>query len=215
MRAAMPSTAQLSLALHASIPPALFAVLMNAIVLDKTFAVCKFLGELVPSRIRDALRTLYVASNAGFVAAVGLFLWWNCPTATQGTIEHSASEASCLPAHSLVAIALLVLLWADRAMLAFLHAPGTSTSIASRIAKGATCAAFLISVSEKDATSHCFLLLSLLNRSSGSTKWAPKLHGIDRALRTAIASYALYMLSHRTASRRLSAVLIACVFHSR
>ena len=191
--------------------------------LDSTGSLCRFnerhrsgqdvcslqiLGDRSPRC--DALRLCTWPQTPASLPP-GLFLWWNCPTATPGTMEHSASEASCSPRTRSSPSPC----WfrADRAMLA-LHAPGTSTTIASSSQRRD-----VRRVSDFGLGTGCDVTLLFtsvtLESVFGVYKMGHQLHGIDRVLRTAIASYALYMLSHRTASRRLSAVLIACVFHSR
>ena len=208
--------ARLSLALHASIPPALFSVLMNSIVSNKTFGPCKLMGELMSPTLRNLLRRAYVVANGLLLFVVFAFLRWNCPTYTPGSIEDAKAQESCLPAHSLVAIGMLLLLWLDRGALAFLQAPGaTNTTFFGRIAKGASCAGFLMSVSEQDVMAHCFLLLSLSNRYSGSVSLAPKLRVADTPIRIAVAFYSMKAIYYQTSSRRLAAMCLACTIHAR
>lgn len=207
--------ARLALALHAAIPPALLAVMMNAIVTNKTFGPCKLLGELVSPTLRNLLRRVYVVANALMLCAVFAFVWWNCPPSKPGSIEDAKAQESCLPAHSLVAMGLLLLLWLDRGVLAFLHAPGTNTTFFGRIARGASCGGFLMAVSEHDAMAHWFLLLALANRSSGSISWARRLRLVDRAVRVVIAFYSMQAMFYQTSSRRLAAACLACTIHAR
>ena len=165
----MASVARLALAVHASIPPAIFSVLANAIITNKTYSACKLMGELAPPRLRTALRRAFVVFNCALPAIVFAFLHWNCPTYS---LDEEA-QSGCLPSYTLVAILLLVLLWLDRGTLAFLHAPGAAEStFTGRVARGATCVGFLMSVSDQDEIAQLFLVLALMNRLSGSVRMA-------------------------------------------
>jgi hypothetical protein len=208
--------ARLHLALHAAIPPALFSALMNAVVTNKTYGPCKLVGQMLSPGIRTMLRRLYVAWNALFLVAVAVFLRWNCPTSATDSIERAKTQETCLPANSLVAIGLLLLLWLDRGTLAFLNAPGASDSTFwTRIARGASCGGFLMAVSEQDAIANAFLLLALANRQSGSITWAPRLRVLDRWIRVGVALCAVHAMYYETSSRRLAAACLACTIHTR
>lgn len=206
----MASVERLSLALHASIPPAIFSVLANSIVTNKTYAICKLAGDLVPEHFRQLLRRAYVVFNACFLVGVFGFLHWNCP----GTIEDA--QASCLPSYTLVAVVLLTLLWLDRGTLAFLNAPGaTEPTFIARVARGASCLGFLMGTSEQDEIAQLFLVLALSNRYSGSVWMAKRLRHLDRILRVALAVAATQRLYASSSSRRNAVMCVFCVVHSR
>lgn len=208
MTSSAASVARLGLALHASIPSALFSVMMNSIVTNKTYRPLKLVGDLLPSKLKTQLRRAYVFANGVFAVGVLGFLRWNCPSAEPTTHE-------CLPALSLVAVVLLLLLWIDRGTLAFLHAPGTNPTFVTRVARGACCAGFLMAISEHDRASLMLLALTLSNRHSGSISLASKLRAIDCAVRIGVSLASAYSIYSKNGSQRLAALVIACAIHSR
>ena len=202
------TVARLGLALHASIPPALFSVLMNAIVSNKTYRPLKLVGRILPTNLKTQLRRVYVFANGVFVVGVLGFLNWNCPSTDFTTNE-------CLPALSIVSVVLLLLLWVDRGTLAFLDALGTNPTFVTRVARGACCAGFLMAISEHDSSSMLFLTLALTNRHSGSITLASRLRAIDCVVRIGVSISAMHAIYRRKESRRLAALLLACAIHSR
>lgn len=208
----MASVARLSLAVHASIPPAIFSVLANAMITNKTYSACRLMGELVPPRLRTALRRGFVVFNCALPSALFAFLHWNCPTYS----PDEEAQQGCLPSYTLVAIVLLVLLWLDRGALAFLHAPNAATStFTGRVARGATCVGFLMATSEQDEIAQLFLVVALMNRYSGSVRLAKRLQQLDRALRTVVAVLAVRQIPSASSSRRLAVLCIMCCLHGR
>ena len=194
---------RLLIALNASIPPSILAVLLNAMLVDKTYKPFKLIGELLSSSLRDVLRRIYVVCNFLFtIVWVSIFLW-NC------NLDHSY----CLPVQSLSAVTLLVLLWVDRITLAFLHAPFVSGFI-SRLARGATCVGFIMAVSENEP-SIWFLFVCILNRYSASVSLAKRLKSADTIARIFIICNLLHSFFANTSSRKLLALCMTCTIHSR
>jgi len=214
MTSSTASVARLGLAIHSAVPSAIFSVGMNSIVTNKTYRPLKLVGDVLPSKLRTALRRAYVVANGVFVIGVIGFLWWHCTDAAVDAAAY-ASQERCLPATSLVAIALLVFLWIDRGTLALLHAPGTDPTFATRCARGACCAGFLMAISEHDPSMRLFLTLALFNRYSGSVSWASKLRIFDRVVRVGVSLVAMYAIYSKRSSQRLAAMTIACAIHSR
>ena len=197
------ASARLSLALHAAVPPALFSILLNSIVTNKTFALFKVAGNVLPTRLRVLLQQIYVTTNACLVIGTAFFLHWHCGSKTAG----------CLPSNTIVAVVLLLLLWVDRIVLCFLHLPFVQATFLTRVARGSAVAGYLMALSERDATAVLFLVLSICNRWSGFSSKA--LPWIDRVLRSGIAAVAAFSFIQETASRRLSVLCVLAAIHSR
>lgn len=199
----MASPEQLRVALNAAVPPTLFLIFVNSILGFKVFGVFKIVGAVVPHRVRELLRRLYMAYNATATAAVLVFLGWNC----------DSDGPSCLPAQTIVAFFLLACQWLDRACLVFLQVPDAEVGFGTRTARGLAIGGYLMAVVEQNDVAAWFLALCLLNRSSGSTK-RPKLRAyIDRVGRAAVgvgAARRFYADPHR-----LSALCVAVTLHSR
>ena len=210
------AVARLLMALHASTPAALVAVFLNAIVVNKTYKPAKLLGELVAPPLRTLLRRCYVVFNAVFIVFLLAVITWKCPSYVPGSVEDAMAQESCLPVHSLTAIVFLTFLWTDRAVLAFLQAPGaTEAGFITRLARGAVCVGFLMAVSEQDSIAEWFLLVCICNRYSGSISWAARLKFVDNLIRFLVIVRMGVSLWYSNASRKLSGLCLACVVHSR
>jgi hypothetical protein len=204
------------MALHASIPAALVAVFLNAIVVNKTYKPAKLLGELVAPPLRTLLRRCYVVVNAVLIVLLLAVLSWKCPPYVPGSIDDAMAQESCLPVQSLTAIVVLIFQWTDRAVLAFLQAPGaTEAGFITRLARGAVCVGFLMAVSDQDSIANWFLLVCICNRYSGSVSWAVRLKVVDNLIRFLVILRMCVSLWYSNASRRLSGLCLACVVHSR
>ena len=121
------ASARLSLAVHAAVPPALFSILLNSIVTNKTFALFKVAGNVLPTRLRVLLQQIYVTTNACLVIGTAFFLHWHCGSKTAG----------CLPASTIIAVVLLLLLgWIAlcSAFCTFLRASNLSHTRSARAA---------------------------------------------------------------------------------
>ena len=198
---------RLLIALNASIPPSILAVLLNAMLVDKTYKPFKLIGELLSSSLRDVLRRIYVVCNVVFtIVWVSTFVW-NCRLNAPDLMTY------CLPVQSLSAVTLLVLLWVDRITLAFLHAPCNSGFI-SRLARGATCVGFIMAVSEKEP-SIWFLFVCILNRYSASISLAKRLKAADTLARICIICILLHSFFLNTSSRKILALCLMCTLHAR
>lgn len=201
------SLARLSLAVHGAIPPSIFSVLINSLLTTKTFKPCKLVGELLPESCIVFLRKCYVFCNVLLLAGVGAFLRFNCSDGVQ---------ASCLPTQTLVVMLLLLLLWTDRIVLAFLNAPGASRDdFFVRVARGTACVGLLMAVSENDPSWRCFLILCLANRYCGAMRLARPLKTLDRSVRMALVAVGVYSVAATQSSRRLAVLCSVCAIHTR
>lgn len=209
----MATQERLNTALHLSVPPSIFVVLANALVVSKTFRLFKVIGSALPARLLALLRKLYVLSNMLFVTFVCGFLAYNCP----GAIRFQADlDASCTPACSLLAVLLLVLLWADRMALNVLNAPSASEStIFKRAARGAAVVGTLMALHERSVFALHFAVLSLSNRHSGSVRLAWLFERVDTLIRIFMGYAGLQAMITADQSQRLSVFLVLCVVHSR
>lgn len=210
---AMATQERLNTAIHLSVPPAIFIVLANALVVSKTLRLFKVIGSALPARLMALLRKLYVVFNMLFVASACGFLVYNCP----GAIRFQAElDATCIPACSLLAVLMLVLLWADRVALNALDAPSASEStIFKRAARGAAIVGMLMALHERSAFAVHFAVLSLSNRHSGSVRLAWLFGRADTLIRLTIAYTGLRGMITADQSQRLSVFLVLCAVHAR
>ena len=204
---------RLLIALNASIPPSILAILLNAILVDKTYKPFKLIGELLSSSLRDVLRRIYVVCNVVFTVVWILTFVWNCGLNTPELIYDEIEFAYCLPVQSLSAVVFLILLWVDRITLAVLHVPFKSGFV-SRIACGATCVGFIIAVSEKEP-SIWFFFVGILNRSSASVSLAKRLKSAYILARIFVICILLHSFFLNTSSRKLMALCLTCTIHAR
>lgn len=201
---APPDLSRLQHAVHFCTPPVICLVLVNSLLAEKVFKIFKLLGNLVPSRALRCLRQLYVLCNAAAVTTAAAAVLLRCDLHDPTT--PLVSDLQCFPVVSLVAVALVVALFTDRAVLNFLHAPSAGGSIQKRAARGTVLAAVFMGLSDKnDSLILPLLLLAASNRSSGSIRVADR--GIGLAARVVAASAAVHDAAFVAVGLRRSSVL--------
>lgn len=201
---------------HMAVPPVIVLVLTSVAVSDRVFGLGKLAGGALPPRVRGGLRAAYVASNAALVTVAVAALAVQCRTSLGERSPDVTADASCYPTVTLAAVALLVMLFVDRAWLNVLDAPGASPGAATRAIHGTTVVAVFMALSKpKDAHVFPLLLLAACNRASGMLQPPGVLRVARAALRVACAWTGLEGLYAGGASRQTAALSIVCAALSR
>lgn len=141
-------------------PPIGIVVLIYAALGDPVFAINRFLGHRLYTRVRRAARRLYVAGNAALFAGLHAALLWGC-----WGHEHDAAGGHdcaarplhvrpCLVAASLVAVAHLAAVLLDRIAVPLLSivAKGFAVGWRARVVEASAVGVLWLALAEADAS---------------------------------------------------------------
>jgi hypothetical protein len=181
----------LDYALHFSVPPVSAVVLSNVMVVDKTFAMFKFLGDRMPYT-RIAFTSAFHIMNMTFLLVSTYGALFYCPLGSATSPVHAELREyeQCVPMLSALALSGLLLLWLDRIAFAFLGLPYSGCLGARhRIANGALLVATFSALAVGEPMAMLLLLQSFASRASGS----PALDRYGRIPKVALRIYAATM----------------------
>ena len=149
-------------------PPIGIVVLIYAALGDPVFVINRFLGHRLYTRVRRGARRIYLGCNASLFAGLHAALLWGCwsrddAAATCATRPMHARP--CLVAASLVAVAQLAVVLADRIAVPLLSikARGFAVGWRARIVEAAAVGVLWLALSEADASA-CALAAALSAR---------------------------------------------------
>ena len=199
-----------------AVPPVIMLVLINVVTSDRVFALGRLAGNALPSGARRVARFTYTVANALGVGAAALALSVQCEAILTNKHADVTADAACFPAVTLAAVALLLLLFADRVWLNLLDASGSAPGPATRAVHGATVVALFMTLSKpEDAHVFPLLLLAACNRASGVVTPPHMLSVARLAFRAACACAGVVSLLEGTGGRQTAALAIVCAALSR
>ena len=224
---------RLALALHYSVPPVLAIVLVNCVVVDKTFSLFQLVARRMPRGLVAACQFLYAWANCAGVATAACFVASRCdlfPGGANFAAPHRLrfeSEPTCLPATTFVAIVSLCLLWTDRIVVAFFQpllflssagggvggVGGVGGGFRGRVLRATAVACAFMALSQNDPFALPLLALNGAMRPSAVARprrVVAAVRGASAIVRASCAALGLLALAYppERVARRSAAILV-------
>ena len=231
----IPSTGlpRLAFALHTAVPVLFSIVLVHAFIVDKTFRIFHFLGNMLSGRVRRAVARGYIFAQLLTVCNVFYFVSLRCNLFS--SFPHSPASLfmaprilrfetspTCLPVSTATALIQLLFLWTDRIFNNLFDFPGKNMGIQQRIISGAVVAMTFVSLSKNDPFALVFMVLFFCERSFGLDNARGNVGNCYKTSRKIGRGFVLFHTIYnlyspsRFVHRDATAVALACVlFASR
>jgi hypothetical protein len=153
-------------------PPIGIVVLIYAALGDPVFAINRFLGHRLYTRVRRAVRRLYEASNAALFAGLHVGLLWGCWSrdAQHDCAARPLHARPCLFAASLVAVAHLGAVLLDRVAVPLLSidAKGFAVGWRARVVEASAVGVLWLALSEADGSALALAAVICARRALGA-----------------------------------------------
>jgi hypothetical protein len=141
-------------------PPVGIAVLVYALLGDPVFAINRYLGYRMFTRVRRAGRRLYFACNCALFAGMHATMLWGCwdsfwgPPSATGCAARPLRQRFCLVSTSVIAVAHLLVSFSDRVLVPLLavEANGYAVGWRLRVVEAAAIGVMWLSLSQADAS---------------------------------------------------------------
>ena len=206
---------RLASAVHFSVPPTVFVVLLHAATANRVIGITKFFGRALSPTVLTVFRRVYVVVNAVGVASALFIVVFQCVDVVTTPGRPVVQDHACYPTLTLGAVLLLILLWTDRAILHFLHAPRMTNTIHTRLSHGCTIVGlFMALAAPNDAHVLPLLMLGLANRSSASVRWSSAVQKLSFLTRIIVAGAGSVELWTGGESRRSAVLCVLCALDS-